>query len=176
MNRHGTIAAAIACLLSGALAACGSPQRSADEQDPSVREDPIEIQNAASRSTVEGSAEWFTGRAMVEMLFGPNESRRGAAATVAFEAGARTTWHTHPLGQTLIVTAGKGWVQEWEGPRRDMRVGDVVWIPAGVKHWHGATATDGMTHIAIQEQLDGKVVDWLEPVTDEQYGSAGAAE
>lgn len=172
MNRHSTIASAIACL----LAACASPQHSTDDQGPGSREDPIEIQTAASRSTSEGPAEYFTGKAMVEMLFGPNESRRGAAATVEFQAGARTTWHTHPLGQTLVVTAGKGWVQEWGGPRRDMKVGDVVWIPAGVKHWHGATATDGITHMAIQEQLDGKVVDWREPVTNEQYGSAGATE
>ncbi len=94
---------------------------------------------------------------------------RVACASVTFEPGARTAWHTHPLGQTLIVTAGCGWTQRWGGPVEEIRPGDVVWIPAGEKHWHGATATTAMTHIAIQEQLDGTTVEWLEHVSDEQY-------
>jgi quercetin dioxygenase-like cupin family protein len=105
----------------------------------------------------------------VDPLFSPNEARRAAAATVTFEPGARTAWHTHPLGQTLIVTAGLGLVQREGGPIEEIRPGDVVWFEPGEKHWHGASPTNAMTHIAIQEQKDGKVVDWMEQVTDAEY-------
>ena len=176
MNRHSTLASTVACVLASALAACASPQHATAEQGPSSREDPIEIRNAADRSTFHGSGETFSGDALVRMLFGPNGTRRGSAATVEFQAGARTAWHTHPLGQTLVVTEGNGWVQEWDGPILEMKAGDVVWIPAGVKHWHGATVTDRMTHTAVQEELDGKVVDWMELVTDEQYRGSAAGE
>jgi len=116
-----------------------------------------------------GPAEWFTGAVRIDPLFSPNESRRAAAASVTFEPGARTAWHTHPLGQTLIVTAGKGWVQREGGEVTEIFPGDVIWFAAGEKHWHGATATTGMTHIAIQENFDGKLVDWMEQVSETDY-------
>jgi quercetin dioxygenase-like cupin family protein len=129
----------------------------------------ITIARSSSRAANQGPAEYFTGSVRVDMLFSVAEPSRVSGASVTFEPGARTVWHTHPLGQTLIVTAGTGWVQQWGGPIEEMREGDVVRIPPGVKHWHGATATTRMTHIALQEQLDGKVVDWMEKVSDEQY-------
>ena len=116
-----------------------------------------------------GPAEWFTGVVRIDPLIEVPEPGAGGGASVTFEPGARTAWHTHPLGQTLIVVAGCGWAQKWGGPREEIRPGDVVWIPAGEKHWHGATATTAMTHTAIQEKLNGKAVEWMEQVTDEQY-------
>ncbi|WP_242919778.1 (R)-mandelonitrile lyase [Pontibacter liquoris] len=129
----------------------------------------MEITRIGSQPSGKGPDDWFTGAVRIDPLFQANEARRGAAASVTFEPGARTAWHTHPLGQTLLVTAGCGWVQHEGGPVEEIHPGDVVWFSPGEKHWHGATSTTGMTHIAIQEQLDGKVVDWLEKVTDEQY-------
>jgi quercetin dioxygenase-like cupin family protein len=129
----------------------------------------INIQRSGSQPSSQGQAEYFTGSVRVDPLFSVVEPSRVAGARVTFEAGARTAWHTHPLGQTLIVTAGTGWVQQWEGPLQEMREGDVVRIPPSAKHWHGATASTRMTHIALQEQLDGKVVEWMEKVSDEQY-------
>jgi len=129
----------------------------------------ITITRGDSLPTNPGPAEYFSGSVRVEMLFSVAEPSRISGARVTFEPGARTAWHTHPLGQTLIVTAGVGWVQQWGGAVEEMREGDVVRIPPGVKHWHGATAATRMTHIAVQEQLDGKVVDWMEKVSDEQY-------
>lgn len=129
----------------------------------------ITIARNGSRPSNEGPAEYFTGSVRVEMLFSPSDPSRIGGARVAFEPGARTAWHTHPLGQTLLVTDGTGWVQEWGGPVEEMRAGDVVRIPPGVKHWHGATATTRMTHLALQEQLDGKAVDWMEKVSEDQY-------
>jgi quercetin dioxygenase-like cupin family protein len=115
------------------------------------------------------SAEYFTGAVQVQQLFPADDPSRTSGGKVTFEPGARSAWHTHPLGQILIVTDGTGWVQQWRGPIQEIRKGDVVRIPAGVKHWHGATPTTAMTHIAIQEQLNGKAVEWMEKVTDEQY-------
>jgi quercetin dioxygenase-like cupin family protein len=129
----------------------------------------IEIKRNGSQPSGKGPADWFTGTVRIDPLFQPRDSARGAAASVTFEPGARTAWHTHPLGQTLIVTAGLGWVQREGGPVEEIRPGDVVWFPPGLKHWHGASSTTAMTHIAIQEQLNGKVVDWLEKVGDDQY-------
>lgn len=126
------------------------------------------IRNGTQPST-KGSADWFTGTVRVDPLFQPQEPARAAGASVTFEPGARTAWHTHPLGQTLIITTGFGRVQIEGGPVEEVRPGDVVWFPPGVKHWHGAGPTTAMTHIAIQEQLDGKVVEWMEKVSDEQY-------
>ena len=117
-----------------------------------------------------GSAEYFTGAVHIDSQFQRDAPARVAGAIVTFEPGARTSWHTHPLGQTLIVTRGLGCVQRAGGPIEDIRPGDVVWIEPGEKHWHGASPTTSMTHIAIQERLEGKVVDWMEHVTDEQYG------
>ena len=125
----------------------------------------MEIKKAGSQHSAQGSPEWFTGTVRIDPLL----LARVVGASVTFEPGARTAWHTHPLGQTLIVTAGCGLVQHWGGPIEEIRPGDVVWISPGEKHWHGATPTMVMTHIAIQEQLDGKVVDWMEKVSDEQY-------
>ena len=130
----------------------------------------MEIKRAGSEPSREGPSEWFTGSVRLEPLFGPREPARAAGVSVAFEPGARTAWHTHPLGQTLVVTAGLGWAQREGGPVEELRPGDVVWFAPGEKHWHGATASAAMTHIAIHEQEDGRTVDWLEPVTDEQYG------
>lgn len=130
----------------------------------------LEIRQNGSQPSGKGPADYFTGTVRVNPLFPSEAPSRTRGGSVTFEAGARSAWHTHPLGQTLIVTAGSGLVQRWGGPVQEIRPGDVIWIPPGVKHWHGATATAAMTHIAIQEHLDGKVVDWLEKVTDEQYG------
>ena len=129
----------------------------------------IEITRAGSQPSNKGPADWFTGTVRIDPLFQPKESARAAASSVTFEPGARTAWHTHPLGQTLIVTSGFGWAQREGGTVQEIRPGDIVWFPPGLKHWHGATPTTAMTHIAIQENLNGKVVEWLEKVSDEQY-------
>jgi len=129
----------------------------------------MEITRIGSQPSVRGSADWFTGTVRIDPLFAVHAPARAAGACVTFEPGARTAWHTHPLGQTLIVTAGCGWVQQEGGPVEEIHPGDVVWFPPSVRHWHGASATTALTHIAIQEQLDGKVVEWMEPVSDEQY-------
>jgi quercetin dioxygenase-like cupin family protein len=129
----------------------------------------MEIKRSGSQPSNKGSADYFTGSVQIVPLFNAPAPARAVGASVTFEPGARTAWHTHPLGQTLIVTAGSGRAQRWGGPIEEIRPGDVVWFPPGEKHWHGATPTTGMTHIAIQEQLDGKTADWLEQVSDEQY-------
>jgi quercetin dioxygenase-like cupin family protein len=131
----------------------------------------MEIKRAGSEPSGKGPADWFTGTVRLDKLIDAPEPARVVAASVTFEPGARTAWHTHPLGQTLIVTAGCGRVQLWGGSINEIRPGDVVWIAAGEKHWHGAAPTTAMTHIAMQEKLDGKAVDWLEKVSDEQYSS-----
>ena len=129
----------------------------------------IKIARSDSLQPKKGSAEYFTGSVQVQELFPAYDPSRTSGGKVTFEAGARSAWHTHPLGQILIVTDGTGWIQEWGRPIEEIRKGDVIWIPAGVKHWHGATPSTAMTHIAIQEQLNGKAVEWMEKVTDEQY-------
>ena len=129
----------------------------------------MDIKRVGSSASSKGPGEYFTGMVRIDPLFPVTAPARGAGNAVTFEPGARTAWHTHPLGQTLIVTAGLGWVQRAGGPIEEIRPGDVVWIPPGEKHWHGAATTTAMTHIAIAETLDGKVVDWMEQVTDEQY-------
>jgi quercetin dioxygenase-like cupin family protein len=129
----------------------------------------ISITRIGSQPSNKGPAEYFTGSVRIDRLFKAKDPSRASGSSVTFEPGARTAWHTHPLGQTLIVTAGSGWVQQWGGPIEEIRPGDVVWIPPGQKHWHGATATTAMTHIAITEQLDGKNAEWMEKVSDEQY-------
>ena len=129
----------------------------------------MEIKRRGSQPSVKGPAEWFTGTVRIDPLFDPPAPARATGASVTFEPGARTAWHTHPLGQTLIVASGVGRVQRWGGPIEEIRPGDVVWFAPGEKHWHGAAPTTAMTHTAIHEKLDGKVVDWLEHVTQEQY-------
>jgi len=129
----------------------------------------MEIKRGGSRSSSEGPTEWFTGKVRIEPLFQASAPGRVQGASVTFERGARTAWHTHPMGQMLVVTIGRGFVQSWGGPVEEIHPGDVVSCPPGEKHWHGATPTSAMTHIAIQEALDGKVVNWMEEVSDEQY-------
>ena len=129
----------------------------------------MNIQRIGSQPSGKGSSEWFTGTVRIDSLFGAEAPARAAGNAVTFELGARTAWHTHPLGQVLIVTAGCGWVQRWRGPREEIRPGDVVWFEPEEKHWHGATDTTAITHIAVQEGLDGKAVSWMEHVSDEQY-------
>jgi quercetin dioxygenase-like cupin family protein len=136
----------------------------------------MEIKKIGSQPSTRGPADWFTGTVRIDPLFQPSAPARAAAAQVTFEPGARTAWHTHPLGQSLIVTSGCGWAQREGGPVETIRPGDVVWFSPGEKHWHGATATTAMTHIAIHEQLDGKAVDWMEKVSDQQYaGESGSS-
>jgi len=132
----------------------------------------MDIKRNGSRPSVKGPGDWFTGTVRIDPLFQAPEPARGAGACVTFEPGARTAWHTHPLGQTLIVVSGLGWVQREDGPKEEIRPGDVVWFEPEERHWHGASATTAMTHIAIQEQLDGNVVEWLEKVSDEEYATS----
>ncbi len=129
----------------------------------------MEIKRAGSQNSSEGPADWFTGTVRIDPLVEAPEPARVRAANVSFEAGARTAWHTHPLGQTLIVMSGLGWAQCEGGPIQEISTGDVVWFAPNEKHWHGAAPTTAMTHIAIQEALNGKVVEWMEKVSDEQY-------
>jgi quercetin dioxygenase-like cupin family protein len=136
----------------------------------------ISITRSGSQPSRQGPAENFTGPVRVAPLFQPTAPARTSGARVTFEPGARSAWHTHPLGQILIVTAGTGWVQQEGGAKQEIRPGDVIWTPPGVKHWHGATPTTAMTHIAIQESLGGKNVEWMEQVSDEQYRAGARAE
>jgi 4-carboxymuconolactone decarboxylase len=152
------------CLLGSTLAHANS-----DGSSQSIR-----IARSGSQPSSQGPAEHFIGSVRVNPLFQAADPARASGAYVTFAPGARTAWHTHPLGQTLIVTAGMGRVQQWGGPVEEIRPGDVVLIPPGVKHWHGAAPSASLTHIAIQEQLNGKTVDWLEQVSDEQYGKMPA--
>ncbi len=132
----------------------------------------MNIMRSGSRPSAKGRADWFTGTVRVDPLFDAPEPARVHGSHVTFEPGGRTAWHTHPLGQTLIVTSGLGRVQRWGGPIEEIHPGDVVWFEPGEKHWHGAAPATAMSHIAIQEALDGKMVDWMEHVSDEQYGAA----
>ena len=129
----------------------------------------VRVSRVGSQPSYPGPAEWFTGAVRVDPLFAATEPARASGAIANFEPGARTAWHTHPLGQTLVVTAGCGHVQQWGGPLEEIRPGDVVSIPPGVKHWHGAAPTTAMSHIAIQEQLEGSAADWMEKVSDDEY-------
>lgn len=129
----------------------------------------VSVTRSGSQASAVGPLSWFTGQVRIDAPFSGTGAARIGGAVVTFEAGARTAWHSHPLGQTLIVTAGCGHVQHWQGPLQQIRPGDTVWIPPGVKHWHGAGASTAMSHIAIAESLDGKVVDWMEQVSAEQY-------
>jgi len=142
----------------------------------SSKETLMEIRRSGSQPSGKGPANYFTGAVRIDPLFEAPEPARVVGASVSFEPGARTAWHTHPVGQTLIVTAGCGWAQRWGGPVEEIRPGDVVWFPPDEKHWHGASPTTAMTHIAIQEKLDGKTVDWMEKVTDEQYQARARAQ
>jgi quercetin dioxygenase-like cupin family protein len=131
----------------------------------------VEIKRNGTRASTKGPVDYFTGTVRIDPLFSAHDPARTSGAYVTFEAGARSAWHTHPLGQTLIVTSGSGWVQAWAGPVQEINPGDVIWTPPGERHWHGAKANTSLTHIAIQEALNGKVVDWMEKVGDDQYPS-----
>ncbi len=131
----------------------------------------MEIKRAGTQASTKGSSDWFTGIVRVDPLINAPDPARVAGAQVTFEPGARTAWHTHPLGQNLIVTSGCGRAQRWGGPIEEIRPGDIIWFAPGEKHWHGAAPTTAVTHIAIQERLDGKTVDWLEHVSDDQYSA-----
>lgn len=131
----------------------------------------MEIKRAGSRPSRYGEVEYFTGNVRLDPIFEAQDPGRAMSANVTFDPGSRTAWHTHPLGQTLFVTSGIGLVKRWGGPKEEIKPGDVVWIPAGEKHWHGARKDIGMTHIAIQEKLNGSPVEWLEKVSDEEYSS-----
>ena len=131
----------------------------------------MHIKHSGSQPPGPGPEEYFTGTVRITPLFSADDPARAVGASVAFEPGARTAWHTHPLGQTLVVTAGIGMAQRWGGTIESIRPGDVIWFPPGEKHWHGATATMPMTHLAIQERLEGRTVEWMEKVSDEQYGA-----
>lgn len=131
----------------------------------------VQVTRIGTQVSAAGPAEFFSGTVRIDAPFKGSGQARVSGATVTFEPGARTAWHTHPLGQTLIVTAGAGRVQQWGSAVQEIRAGDTVWIPPGVKHWHGASKTTAMSHIAIAEVLDGKVVEWMEKVSDDQYGS-----
>ena len=135
----------------------------------------MKITRIGSQPSSKGPEDWFSGAVRIDPLFQPNDARRAAAALVTFEPSARTAWHIHPLGQTLIVTSGCGWVQREGGSVEEIHPGDLVWFEPNEKHWHGATATTGMSHIAIQENLNGKVVDWMEKVSDEEYNSGNGS-
>ena len=129
----------------------------------------MDIKRNGSQPSAKGQAEYFTGNVRIDPLSQAPAPARVSIASVTFEPGARTAWHSHPLGQTLFVTAGSGWVQNWDGPIQEIRPGDVVWSPPGEKHWHGAASTTAMSHISIVEQLDGKAAAWMEHDSDEQY-------
>jgi quercetin dioxygenase-like cupin family protein len=148
----------------GTASGSGAPSVASSEDSQTIR-----ITRSGSQPSTKGSVEYFTGAVRIDSPFKGSNPARVGGGIVTFEPGARTAWHTHPLGQTLIVTAGAGLIQQWGGPIQEMKQGDIVWIPPGVKHWHGATATTGMAHIAIAEALEGKTVHWMEKVSDEQY-------
>ncbi len=130
----------------------------------------MEITRVGTKASGKGPADWFTGMVRVDMLFDSPDPARVVGASVTFEPGARTAWHTHPLGQTLVVASGSGRAQRWGGPIEEIRPGDVIWFAPGEKHWHGAGPTTAMSHFAIQEKLEGKAVEWMEHVSDAQYG------
>lgn len=161
-------------LLASACAHANQARAASGSDAPSVAlsaDSPtISITRSGSQPSGKGPAEYFTGSVRIDPLFQANDPLRTSGARVTFEPGARSAWHTHPPGQTLIVTAGTGRVQRWGGPIEEIRSGDVVWIEPGQKHWHGTSPTTGMTHIAIQEEVGGKNVDWMKHVSDEQYG------
>ncbi len=150
----------------GAAALMPIVANAASKEQSSMR-----ITRSGESPSQKGPAEYFTGQVRIDSRFSTTAPARTGGGTVTFEPGARTAWHTHPLGQTLLITSGVGWVQIEAGPKEEVRPGDIVWFPPGVKHWHGATAATAMSHIAIAEALDGKSVDWMEKVTDAQYGT-----
>ncbi len=167
-------AAWLALCVLPALAACAHNETG--PAAPGVAAARLHISHPAERPATVGGPDWFTGQTEVAMLFGPDGARDFSGAYVTFQPGARTAWHSHPAGQTLVVTEGTGWVQIEGQPRQDIAVGDVVWTPPGVRHWHGATTDAAMTHLALQNQVEGRVVDWFEHVADEVYDPAPSSD
>jgi quercetin dioxygenase-like cupin family protein len=165
ISRRGMVIGSGALL--AALAAATGSGRATRLSTQGIGE--MQITRAGSQPSTKGSADYFTGTVRIDPVFPVREPSRVSAGSVTFEPGARTAWHTHPLGQTLIITSGLGWVQREGGPIEEGRPGDVVWFPPGLKHWHGASPTAARTHIAVQETVTGKNVDWMEKVSDEQY-------
>lgn len=160
----------VVAFLMTSAAAYADPAASSGDAVPSAPEPgEVRITRAGSQPSSWPPDDYFTGAVRIDPLFQADAPSRTSGGSVTFDPGARTVWHAHPIGQTLIVTAGLGWVQRWGGPVEEIRPGDVIWIPPSVKHWHGATATTGMTHVAIQEHLDGRSVEWMEQVSGEQY-------
>jgi quercetin dioxygenase-like cupin family protein len=155
----------IAIVIASALLAATSVCVHADN----VTAPTVVVTRNGSQPSLKGPLDNFTGSVRVDPLFAARHPSTTSGGLVTFEPGARSAWHTHPLGQTLVVTAGTGWVKSWNGQKQEMKPGDVVWIPPGVKHWHGASATTGVSHIAVQQAVDGKNVQWMEKVNDEQY-------
>jgi 4-carboxymuconolactone decarboxylase len=170
LSRRAMLASSVAAIVSTAA----QEQRIAsanilDAQAANVRNGTMEIVRSGSQPSQSGAPEYFTGSVRVDSRFQRPSPARVGGGIVTFEPGARTAWHTHPLGQTLIVVSGLGWVQVEGGPKEEIRAGDIVWFAPSEKHWHGATATTAMSHVAIAEALDGRSVDWLEKVSDAQY-------
>jgi quercetin dioxygenase-like cupin family protein len=163
-----TIMSLFMLVASGAIGQTTS-ESGTSQTAPAHNSQTITITRSGLQQPNKGSAEHFTGSVEVQQLFPAHDPSRTSGGRVTFEPGARSAWHTHPLGQILIVTDGAGWIQRWGGPIEEIRKGNVIWIPAGVKHWHGATPNTRMTHVAIQEELNGKAVEWMEKVTDGQY-------
>jgi quercetin dioxygenase-like cupin family protein len=173
MKMFVTLAAAVSLLTSGrTFAQVGGEAAPNAPQAAPVQDSQIRIMRNGSQPLSQGTSEHFTGSVRIDPLFTENPPAHMSGSSVTFESGARTAWHKHTMGQILIITAGKGWVQQWNGEIQEVRPGDVVWIPPGVKHWHGATASTSMNHIAVQESLNGKTVEWMEKVTDEQYAGS----
>jgi 4-carboxymuconolactone decarboxylase len=174
MKLLATMVTALSLLASGGtFAQAGSPAAPDANRTVSLQgSQAIKVTRSGSQPSSTGPAERFTGSVHIDPVFSAIVPSHTSGSRVTFEPGARTAWHTHPLGQTLIVTAGRGWVQQWGGQIEEIRQGDVVWIPPGVKNWHGATASTSMTHISLQENLSGKSVEWMEKVSDEQYGNS----
>jgi quercetin dioxygenase-like cupin family protein len=170
LGRAEEIAEAVLWLCSSAASLVVMPSSSMAGTRCANRITYMDIKRVGSQPSGKGPSDWFTGTVRIDPLFQAPDPAFVQGASVTFEPGARTAWHTHPLGQTLIVTAGCGWAQREGGPIEEIRPGDVVWFPPGEKHWHGATPATAMTHIAIQEKLNGKLVDWMQHVTDEEYG------
>lgn len=168
MERRSFIGLAAAGFAALALPALASG-KVIDDTSQEERLMDISIQRVGSRPSITGPADWFTGSVRIDSLFEAKEPSRIGGALVTFEPGARTAWHTHPVGQHLLITSGLGWVQREGGPKEEVRPGDVVWFPPGVKHWHGASSQSAMVHIALQESVDGSPVTWMEHVSEEHY-------
>jgi len=171
LKKDPSMASVSLTALATLLVVSSSIVSTAHAQAPAGKAPAMVVQRNGTVPSAKGPEQFFSGPVRVDMLYQPQGPTRASVGAVTFEPGSRSAWHTHPLGQALIVTAGTGWVQEEGGTKIEMRPGDVIWCPPGIKHWHGATATTGVTHLAVTEALDGKNVQWMEKVSDEQYAA-----